>query len=356
MRKLEKKFIKRHKHQETIITGSPWIRFFETVGLWLHILAFFLGFATLLGVFTHEESEFTHTLEIITLVVIALIILQFAATPIIERVVVRALLKDFWGINEIATSLKYSRDIDPMKNFGTIIDEEVSLQLEETRLGWTTVRRFPWKRVLTIQQSTPITTKRWSRYAASDGTFNTAFVPIYIIVDVHQKVIKFQGRVNVLFTRHKNIAEKRIMFTFHYRDKVANWSGIFPDHPLYGEWIWDKTISQKIKEDTVGKRNQALRNNKAVADAFKNRKLNTEEVNVQEVDNKIERTVNVTSERDLVVKPESTVTQQPVAEQMNNEQQAQQAQTNVQSNNVENVMNNNSTNDNEQNNNNNENA
>ncbi len=310
MRKLEKKFIKRHQHQEIIITGSPLIRFFETVGLWLHILAFFLGFATLLGVFTHEASEFTHTLEIVTLIVIALIILQFALTPIIERFTVKRLLRDFWGTNEIATSLKYSRDIDPMKNFGTIIDEVVSLQLEETKLGWTTVRKFPWKRVLTIQQSTPITTKRWSRYASSEGTFNTAFVPIYIIVDVHQKVIKFQGRVNVLFTRHKNIAEKRIMFTFHYKDKVANWSGIFPEHPLYGEWIWDKTISQKIKEDTTGKRNQALRNNKAVANVFESRRSSTEETNFEgdaplnakpNVEVKREYELPKTSEHDLNV-------------------------------------------------------
>ncbi len=281
MRKLDKKFISKHKHQEIIITGSHAVKILEDIGLVLHILAFVLGLLTVTGMFlsTGEGNveHFKHNVEIATLVVVALILIQFAVTPIIERMILKSLLKDFWGTTEIATSLSYPVEVDPFKNFGSVVKSEDSLQLEETRLGWTTVKKFPFKRVLTVQQSTPVTTKRWSRYAASDGTFNFGLIPIYIIIDVSHKVIKFEGRANILFSRQKDLPEKRILFTFHYRDKKAEWSGISPEHPLFGEWIWDSQLAEDIKQGTEGKRNQALMNNQAVADAFKRRRSNDED-------------------------------------------------------------------------------
>ncbi len=287
MRNLDKKFIKEHAHQEIIVTGSPVLRVLEMVGVWLHILAFVLGLFSIAGIFISHDSHATEYLEYVTLFVIALIIIQFAITPIIERTMLKVLLKEFWGTNEIATSFKYATDIDTFKNFGTVTKEVSSLQLEETQLDWKVVRWFPFKRVLTIQQCTPITTKRWSRYAANDGTLNIAIVPIYIIIDTHQKTIKFQGRLNVLFSRQKNIPEKRIMFTFHYRDKLASWSGLYPEHPMYGEWLWDNELADEIKSGTAGKRNQAMRNNKAVAEAFKERKTtdgDTDETVVERIE------------------------------------------------------------------------
>ncbi len=271
MRKLDKKFINKHKHQEIVITGSHLIKILEHVGLVLHILAFVLGILTLTGMVGHASAEFKHMVELATLIVVALILIQFAFTPVLERLILKRLLKDFWGINEIATSLSYALEIDPFKNFGSVIKSEDSLQLETTRLGWTTVKLFPFKRVLTIQQSTPVTTKRWSRYAASDGTFNFGLIPIYIIIDMHQGVIKFQGRANILFSRQRDLPEKRILFTFHYKDKKAEWCGVAPEHPLFGEWIWDSGLAEQIKSGTSGKRNQALMNNQAVADVFKKR-------------------------------------------------------------------------------------
>ncbi len=281
MRKLEKKFIKDHSHQEIIITGSKAMNFLEVVSFWLHLLALVLGIMSFFGFLLSEGSSLTHYIEIATLIIITLIIIQFVMTPIIERRVLRYLLKDFWGTTEIATSMKYATEIDPVKNFGSVTSAVESVQLEETKLEWQTVRLFPIKRVLTIQQCTPVTTKRWSRYASSDGTLNVAIVPLYIIIDVHQKVIKLQGRMNILFTRQKNIAEKRIMFTFHYKDKLASWSGIAPDHPFFGEWIWDKTISEKVKSQTKGVKNRAAMNNQIVSDIFEGRKNNTSETKVE---------------------------------------------------------------------------
>ncbi len=282
MRNLDKKFIKEHSHQEIIVTGSPLLKLLETIGVWLHIVAFILGLVSVAGLIAGSATEgeashggianATHIVEYATLFVVALIIIQFAITPFIERAMLKYLLKEFWGTNEIATSFKYATDIDTLKNFGTVVNEVTSLQLEETKLDWRVIRWFPFKRVLTIQQCTPITTKRWSRYAANDGTLNVAIIPIYIIIDVHQKTVKFQGRANILFSRQKNIPEKRIMFTFHYKDKTASWSGIFPEHPMYGEWLWDNNIADEIRSGTAGKKNQAMRNNKAVAAAFRERK------------------------------------------------------------------------------------
>lgn len=283
MRKLDKKFIRSHAHQEIIITGSALFKTLELIGIWLHIIAFVVGFISVVGVLSgsilgHGNEELEHIktgFEITTLVVIALILLQFAVTPILEKIVLKNILKDFWGTNEIATSMKYPTDIDPITNFGTILSEVDSVQLEETRISWTVSRYIPFKQVLTIQQCTPITTKRWSKYASTDGTFNTVVVPLYIIIDLKQKSVKLQGRSNVLFTRQKEIPEKRIMFTFHYKERVAEWSGLFPDHPLYGEWIWDSEVTKEIKLNTAGEKNQAIKNNQAVAEAFKRKRGNS---------------------------------------------------------------------------------
>lgn len=285
MIKLEKKFLKAHKHQEIVITGSPLFSILETIGVWLHIAAFIIGLATFFGFFSKETEhgeEVFRILEATTLIIVGLIILQFTITPFLERIMVKSLLKEFWGTNDIATSLKYATGVDTMTNFGVITSEVESLQLEKTKLDWNVVSLFPFKRVLTIQQTTPITTKRWSKYAATDGTFNTAIVPLYIIVDVKQHVIKFQGRINILFTRQKDIPEKRLMFTFHYKDKIAEWTGLFPQHPLYGEWLWDKEIANEIRKETSGKRNKALENNEAVKKLFnkKRRENGTNEMEV----------------------------------------------------------------------------
>ncbi len=277
MRKLDKKFVNKHKHQEIIITGSHAVKILEDIGLILHIAAFILGLLTISGMVGHAGDKYKHVVELATLIVVALILIQFALTPIIERMVLKRLLKDFWGTTDIATSMSYPLEVDPFKNFGSVVKSEDSLQLETTRLGWTTVKLFPFKRVLTIQQSTPVTTKRWSRYAASDGTFNFGLIPIYIIIDVSQSVIKFQGRANILFSRQKDLPEKRILFTFYYKDKKAEWSGIAPEHPLYGEWIWDTQLAEEIKKGSEGKRNQALMNNQAVAEAFERRRSIAEE-------------------------------------------------------------------------------
>ncbi len=279
MRKLEKKFIKNHSHQEIIITGSKSMVVLETIGLWLHMAALFTGVLTLIGTLGH--SEFARILELITVVIVALIVAQYILTPIIERYVLKKLLKDFWGTNEIATSMSYPTEVDPIKNFGAVISAVESVQLEETKLEWQTVRYFPFKKVLTIQQCTPVTTKRWSRYASSDGTLNVAIIPLYIIIDTHQKTIKLQGRMNVLFTRQKSIPEKRIMFTFHYKEKLASWSGVAPDHPFFGEWIWDPTIAHKVKSKTDGVRNQDAMNNKVVMDIFEKRKTSTSETELR---------------------------------------------------------------------------
>ncbi len=268
-KKLDKELLKKHHHQEIIITGSRWFEALETFGIWLHIMAFILGIFALTGIAIDVDGHITHYLEMVTIVIVGLIILQHGLMPSAKRIILKSLLDEFWGEKEIATSLSVPTVIDTTTNFGNVKKAFNSRQIEATELKWTTVRWFPFKRVLTVRQSSPVTEKKWKKYAAKDGTLNTAFLPLYIIIDIKSNVIKFQGRVHILYVDELEIEEKRVVFTFHYKDRVARWTGVFPDFPLYGEWIWDSKLATKIKHENEGKRKQDKVNSKAVSKVFK---------------------------------------------------------------------------------------
>ncbi len=267
-KKLSKELLKEHKHQEIVVTGSRFFTLLELVGFWLHIIAFVIGVLTISGLAINYMSDLTHYLEIITMLIVGLIIVQYLTFPFMERVYLRALLNDFWGENQIATSLKYPLEVDIANNFGTVTKHYESFQIETTKIQWTVVRKFPLKKVMTIQQVSPVTSKRWKKYQDKDKTLNTAMIPSYIIIDRKQKTIKFNAGVNILYTKYK-FPEKRVVFAFSYKHKKAVWAGKFPEYPLYGEWIWDKKLADKIAKTNQGKKNEHKKNSKAVSKIVK---------------------------------------------------------------------------------------
>ncbi len=269
-KKLSKELLKKHRHQEIIVTGSRFFTALELLGFWLHILAFVIGIFTIFGVAINYMSDFTHYLEIITIFIVGLIIVQFLTFPFMERVYLRALLNDFWGENQIATSLMYPTEVDITNNFGTVTKNFESFQIETTKIQWTVVRWFPFKKVMSIQQVSPITSKRWKRYQDKDKTLNTAIIPSYIIIDRKQKMIKFNAKVDILYTKYE-FPEKRVVFAFNYKNKKAVWSGKFPEYPLYGEWIWDRKLADKIVKNNEGKKNEHKKNSKAVSKIVKSK-------------------------------------------------------------------------------------
>ncbi len=267
-KKLDKEFFSLNKHQEILFVGSRLFTILETIGIWLHVIAFAAGILAITGLAEGFEKA-AHVLEILTLVIVGLIIVQFILIPIIKKIYLKKLLKDFWGDTKIATSLKYPLEIDTLSKFGTITKSADSMQLENTRIKWHVGSWFPFKKVLTIQQWSKVTSSGWKKYKAIDGTFNQVIVPIYMIVDVKSKAIKFQGRANILYVKKNvEIPEKRVSFSFNYVDKIANWSGIFPEHPMYGEWIWDSELSEKLESKVGAKKNLQIKTNKEVEKAF----------------------------------------------------------------------------------------
>ncbi len=268
-KKITKELLKTHRHQEIIITGSKLFAFLELFSVWLHIAALIIGILTIAGVVSDASSEAAHYLEIATIVVVALIIIQHALMPFAERIVLRALLDEFWGTNDIPTRFSIPTEIDINEHFGKVKKTNDIWQIEKTELKWVVARWVPFKKVLTVRQESPVTTKRFAKYAAEDGTLNTAFIPLYIIIDIKENIIKFQGRAHLMYTKDKNYPEKRITFNFHYVDRRAEWSGQFPEHPLFGEWLWDSDVAKNINKQNEGKRNTDKKNSKGVAKAFK---------------------------------------------------------------------------------------
>lgn len=263
-KELSKKVVKHNKHQEIVFIGSKFFDIIEHISFWLHITALVLGILTVTGLASGFE-HFTHYMEIATLVVISLIIAEFLFVPSLEKLIMRKMLKDLWGTNDIPTTIRFPTAVDPSKDFGTVKDYFESTQIEETSIEWIRVHPLARRR-LAICQKSPVTNRKFKKYADENGDLNYYFVPIYIIVDLERKIIKFQGKINFVNDIDKNeLPEMRLTFNFDLVNKKVTWSGIFPGMPAYGEWIWNKRIATELKNSS----DKAKKQSKAVKKEFK---------------------------------------------------------------------------------------
>lgn len=233
------------KHQEILIVGSIAMEILELLGTILHIASLSLGIITITElIIVHGEiNTLEKVLEITTLVIISLLVIQYITSPIIRRILLKWKLRDIWGEIEINSKLKIVKD----SKFTDFLSEisQIEEKFHKTKLvtGWKRTHKFMGKKIFEINLEflnlENLNTKNDSIKVVR--TFN----PKYIIIDVRTNELKFHSSLKSNDVVFKN--KKDFIFTFYSGKQHASWSGVYPENPIYGEWNWGIEESNDAK-------------------------------------------------------------------------------------------------------------
>ncbi|NQX83282.1 MAG: hypothetical protein HRS50_01020 [Mycoplasmataceae bacterium] len=232
---VNKELIKNNKIQEITIIGSVISSVVKKIGLILHILAFVFGIMAIAGIVTDQSITIRHVLEIITVIIIGLIILQHTIEPIIKKQIVKKILSKFWGTNKVETIISAPTLIKwKGGGFGMVKSQKDIMQTENITIKWVRKNIFS-KKLLSVSTNIPAI-KKWKKISNKDGDIIAYFIPKYVIVDLTRKILKINAVLTIEGVEDE--VEREFLFIFDIENKKATWSGVFPSHPFYGEWIW----------------------------------------------------------------------------------------------------------------------
>ncbi|BDV03535.1 MAG: hypothetical protein HPPSJP_2560 [Candidatus Hepatoplasma scabrum] len=214
-----------HEKQDILIVGSNWYKILEFFATLLHIAVLILSFLSITEILTVSNENITNNLEIATFsVIIAIIIQSFIIIPITKRRYIKNSLNSFWGANLITTKINIPLRIEADEDlYGKILEHKETIRHELIKINWKN------KRLLNSKINVEI------RY---DKSF-VKFIINYIIIDAKSKKIRIDAKLLDL-NQKEVILHRDFIFTFYINKKIAHWSGIFPQHPLFGEWVWPK--------------------------------------------------------------------------------------------------------------------
>lgn len=230
-----------HAAQDIEIIGAKGWDLAEKFGVILHIAAFVLGILTLLGIAFNAKIE--HSLEITTLVVIGLILLQALVKPIIKKIFLHNNLAEIWGDSRIKNTTYTIDGTTITKNYKHSIKAKEEMITEENiHLGW--YKKKWYKRQKFVFQ-----------IFDENNEILISFLPRIIIIDMELKHIKLSGYMTFPGDSENRTRESNIEFKLGKRGqrvlRNAKWYGNFPDYPVYGKFTWtDKKVklSEKGKE------------------------------------------------------------------------------------------------------------
>lgn len=220
------------EQQDVLIVGSYLYKILEFSAMLLHFAVLILSFLSITEILTLSNENINHGLEIATFVVIIFIIIDtFIVIPITKRRFIKKNLKTFWGTNLITTKVNVPLRIEADKDlYGKIIEHEETIRHELIKINWKSHR---W-----LKSNINVEIKYEDTYVK--------FIINYIIIDLKSNKIRIDAKL--LNLKNEEIVLNRdFIFTFYIDKKIAHWSGIFPQHPLFGEWIWPK-INEPEKE------------------------------------------------------------------------------------------------------------
>ncbi|BDU67677.1 MAG: hypothetical protein TYPL_3300 [Candidatus Tyloplasma litorale] len=233
---LRKKYINSGQYQDILIVGSRVFDTLRNIGFILHVLAFIMGILTLTDIILGGNSRSMEILEIVTLIIIGLIILEHVLFPFSERLWTRYLLRNFWGVNKISTKIISPKIVLLNETFSKVHDEEIKTQVETISINWIKLHKFSLSKIFVIQSKMNVPNE-WKSMANENKEMFKIFIPNYLIVDLKRKEIKYHS---VLRLSNLDLPyHKEFVFTFNYDKNEATWSGIFPSNPMYGEWEWN---------------------------------------------------------------------------------------------------------------------
>lgn len=223
--------------QNITIVGSKFFKLIKLFGLVLHIAAFIFGLSAIIAIDIDASHTIQETLEILTLIIVGLIIIVHFLEPLIIKKLIEIMLSSFWGENKIETITFNPKEIGLNKNgISKIKSHENIKQNENIKVYWAKKNLFK-KRTLVISKDSNLE-KNWKE--SDDKEKDLILIPKYIIIDLNSKKIRMIGRYKVLNDEDKNMF---VLFSFDILAKKAKWSGLMPEYPLYGEWVWkDKKL------------------------------------------------------------------------------------------------------------------
>lgn len=243
---LNKKRARQIKHinnaQDIDLMGSKAWDIAEKVGVILHMVAFVLGTLSLIDIAINEESK--HILEIVTLVVVGIILLQAFLKPLFKRIFLHNNLYELWGESRIKNNTYTINDTSITKDYKhSIIIKDKMITEENIFLGWYREKWYKNNKFV------------FQVFDENDNVL-ISILPRFIILDLELGLIKMTGYMTFPGTNDNKSRETNIEFNFdapHRRvEKVAKWYGNFPEYPVFGEFTWTKKsvkLTKKAKEE-----------------------------------------------------------------------------------------------------------
>lgn len=211
---------KKKYEQDILITESRLFNLIEITSFFLHIAILVLGLFALIEFFHKTVESISLVLEIITFVLVLMIVLLFVGKHFYKYYVLKKILAPFWGKKrKVKTKIILPLKINRLDHLHSVVSsEEVSINDEEISIYWS----GNWfRRKLNVE------------VLLNDNCFY--FTSRYIIVNYPNQTVKFNSR---LIGDDYESDDREFLFRFDAKNQKATWSGVFPNHPFYGEWEW----------------------------------------------------------------------------------------------------------------------
>lgn len=231
---------KKHKSnkQNIIVSHSKLYHFIEKSLLFFHIFLLVITIVTFLGFLVNFPHDVELAFEIITVLLIFTVVLLAMLQPIIIKYYVRKILGPFWGEHIIETKIFRLTKLEraPESIFTSIKEADVAIAEERINIRWKNGLFSSNKLHMNAEIS-----------GENGKIFKFKFLIKFIIVNIGE------GRI-VLNAKLKNtdtdeIENRSFLLNFNPNKQRALWSGLLPNHPNFGEWVWESISKEEEIEE-----------------------------------------------------------------------------------------------------------
>ncbi len=215
---------------------SLWFLEFFSILLHISLVVFTIVALTLAIEHTHVSERILLAIEITGVVLVFLIVLNYFLTPIIKRTYIKRYFKPFWGNLTVNTKIfipnkinvdedDFLADIESFKKMGSI---------SNIYIGW--MSKNPYRSHLEI-----VIADNKKVMNSFDGNYDKLFFDIpHININTKEKTIVLEAKI-IIFksdTHQFEYTDRSCIIKIDKRHQIVKWSGMMPEHPLYGTWEW----------------------------------------------------------------------------------------------------------------------
>ncbi len=217
---------------------SKLLWFLEFFSILLHISLVVFTIVALILTFEHTNvsEQILLAIEITGVVLVLLIVLNYFSVPIVKRIYIKNYFKPFWGNLIVNTKIfipqkininerDFLADIESFQKMGSV---------SNINIGWMSKNPYRSHLEIIIANQQKVTT-------ALDNNFDKLFFDIsHINIDTHEKIIVLEAKIIIYKsdTRQFEFTDRSCFMKIDQKNKIAKWSGVMPEHPLYGSWEW----------------------------------------------------------------------------------------------------------------------